>query len=106
MQPLAAVGRALFGQEPEKPKAWLRPRVRQLKHESAVKVVRQLEEMLAGLSAGPTAQTVAREANDFHEHRKRMDYRAALRTTPLPMPRKRRRNRLVRSFSMPESLHV
>jgi hypothetical protein len=58
VQHLVAVGRALFGEEPEKFKAWLRPLVRQLKHESAVKVVRQLEEVLAGLSAGPTAQVV------------------------------------------------
>ena len=79
VQHLVAVGRALFGQEPEKFKAWLRPLVRQLKHESAVKVVRQLEEVLAGLSAGPTAQVVAREVNYFQEHRERMDYRAALR---------------------------
>jgi hypothetical protein len=79
VQHLAAVGRALFGEEPEKFKAWLRPLARQLKHESAVTVVRQLEEVLAGLSAGPTAQIVAREVNYFHEHRQRMDYRAALR---------------------------
>ena len=79
VQHLAAVGRALCGQEPEKLKAWLRPLVRQLKHESAVKVVRQLEEVLARLSAGPTAQVVGREVNYFHEHRERMDYRAALR---------------------------
>jgi len=79
VQHLVAVGRALFGEEPEKFKAWLRPLVRQLKHESAVKVVRQLEEVLAGLSAGPTAQVVAREVNYFQEHRERMDYRAALR---------------------------
>jgi hypothetical protein len=79
VQHLAAVGRALFGQDPEKFKAWLRPLVRQLKHESAVKVVRQLEEVLAGLSAGPKTQVVAREVNYFHEHQERMDYRAALR---------------------------
>jgi hypothetical protein len=76
---LVAVGRALFGQDQEKFKAWLRPLVRQLKHDSAVKVVRQLEELLAGLSVGPTAQVVAREVNYFQEHRERMDYRAALR---------------------------
>jgi hypothetical protein len=79
VQHLAAVGRALFGEEQDKLKAWLRPLVRQLKHESAVKVVRQLEEVLAGLPAGPRAQAVAREVNYFHEHRRRMDYRAALR---------------------------
>jgi hypothetical protein len=79
VQHLAAVGRALFAEEPEKLKAWLRPLVRQLKHESAIKVVRQLEEVLAGLSPGPRTKVVAREVNYFHEHRERMDYRAALR---------------------------
>ena len=79
VQHLAAVGRALFGEEHAKLKAWLRPLVRQLKHESAVKVVRRLQEVLAGLPAGPRAQAVAREVNYFQEHQQRMDYRAALR---------------------------
>jgi hypothetical protein len=76
---LAAVGRALFGQDEDKFSAWLRPLVQQLKHDSAVKVVRQLEEVLASLSVGPRAQVVAREVNYFREHQPRMDYRAALR---------------------------
>jgi hypothetical protein len=76
---LAAVGRALFGEDQKAFKAWLRPLVRQLKHDSAVKVVRQLQEVLAGLPAGPRAQVVAREVNYFQEHRERMNYRAALR---------------------------
>lgn len=78
VQHLAAVGRALFGEDKEKFKAWLRPLVRQLKHESAVKVVRKLEEALAGLAEGPV-EAVTREVDYFHEHRERMDYRAALR---------------------------
>src|SRR6266851_5765689 len=44
VQHLAAVGRALFGEDKQKFKAWLKPLVRQLKNESAVKVIRQLEE--------------------------------------------------------------
>jgi hypothetical protein len=76
---LAAVGRALFGQDEDKFGAWLRPLVQQLKHNSAVKVVRQLEEVLAGLSAGPKVQVVTREVNYFRAHQQRMDYRAALR---------------------------
>ena len=79
VQHLAAVGRALFGQDTEKFKAWLKPLVQQLKHESAVKVIRQLNEVLAGLADGPAAETVAKEVNYFHEHQDRMDYRAARR---------------------------
>jgi hypothetical protein len=79
VQHLAAVGRALFGEDKAKLKAWLKPLVRQLKNESAIKVIRQLETALAGLAAGPAAETVAREVNYFHEHEQRMDYRAGRR---------------------------
>ena len=79
MQHLAAVGRALFGEDPAKLKAWLKPLVKQLKKESAIKVIRQLEEALAKLPSGPTAVAVAREVAYFQEHRARMDYRAAQR---------------------------
>ena len=76
VQHVAAVGRALFGEDKDKLKGWLRPLVRQLKHQSAIKVVAQLEEILAGLPAGPTAETVQKEVNYLHEHKARMDYRA------------------------------
>ena len=76
---LAVVGRALFGEDKAKLKAWLRPLARQLKNESAVKVIRQLEEVLAGLPAGASAAAVGREVNYFHEHQERMDDRAGLR---------------------------
>jgi hypothetical protein len=76
VQHLAAVGRALFGEDKAKLKGWLRPLIRQLKHQSAIKVVAQLEEILAGLPAGPTAETVQKEVNYLHEHKERMDYRA------------------------------
>jgi hypothetical protein len=79
VQHLAAVGRALFGEDKEKFKAWLKPLVRQLKHESAVKVIRQLDEALAGLPDGPQAEAVAKETAYFHAHQDRMDYRAARR---------------------------
>jgi hypothetical protein len=79
VQHLAAVGRALFGEDREKLKAWLKPLVKALKHESAIKVIRQLEEALAAMPGGPAAQTVAKEVHYFHEHRNRMDYRAARR---------------------------
>ena len=52
---------------------------RQLKNESAVKVIRPLDEALAGLPAGPAAEAVAREAAYFREHQARRDYRAARR---------------------------
>jgi len=80
VQHLAAVGRAVFGEDPAKLKAWLKPLVKQLKNESAVKVIRHLEELLATLPTGTTAQAiVTREVNYFHEHQERMDYRAGRR---------------------------
>jgi len=79
VQHLAAVGRALFGEDSDKLKNWLRPLVQQLKNQSAIKVVEQLEEILAELPAGTSADTVQKEVNYFHEHRDRMDYRAGRR---------------------------
>lgn len=79
VQHLAAVGRALFGEDQAKLQAWLKPLVRQLKNESSLKVIRQLEEALAGLPAGPAAGAIAKEVDYFHEHQKRMDYRAGRR---------------------------
>jgi hypothetical protein len=79
VQHLAAVGRAVCGEDRAKLNAWLQPLVRQLKNDSAVKVVRQLEDILAALPAGPTAAAVRTEVNYFRSHEKRMDYRAARR---------------------------
>ena len=79
VQHLAAVGRALFGEDKTKLKTWLKPLVKQLKNESAIKVIRQLEDALAGLSQGPAAEAAAKEVNYFHEHQERMDYRAGRR---------------------------
>jgi hypothetical protein len=76
---LAAVGRALFGEAPDKLQAWLQPLVKQLQNESAVKVIRQLEDILATLPQGSAAVAVAREVNYLREHQTRMDYRAARR---------------------------
>lgn len=79
VQHLVAVGRALFGEDRVKFKEWLRPLVRQLKRQSAIKVIQQLEEILATLPAGTAAEAVRKEVNYFHEHADRMDYRAGLR---------------------------
>ena len=79
VQHLAAVGRALFGEDKAQLKGWLKPLVRQLKNESSLKVIRQLEEALAGLPAGPAAQAITKELDYLHEHQKRMDYRAGRR---------------------------
>jgi hypothetical protein len=76
VQHLAAVGRALFGEDKDKLKSWLRPLARQLKNQSSVKVVNQLEEILGQLPAGSAAEAVQKEVNYFHEHAARMDYRA------------------------------
>lgn len=79
VQHLAAVGRALFGEDKDKLKTWLQPLVRQLKNESAVKVVNRLEEIVAQLPAGASARAVQQEVNYFREHQERMDYRLARR---------------------------
>jgi hypothetical protein len=79
VQHLAAVGRALFGDDQAKLKGWLRPLAHQLKHQSAVKVVGKLEEILAQLPVGEAAEAVEKEVNYFHEHQGRMDYQAAKR---------------------------
>lgn len=79
VQHLAAVGRALYGEDKERLKGWLRPLVQQLKNQSAIKVVEQLEEILAGMPAGACAEAVQKEVNYFQTHRDRMDYRAGRR---------------------------
>ena len=79
VQHLAAVGRALFGENQAKLKAWLKPLVKQLKHQSSLKVIRQLEEVLAAMPSGAAVQAVAKEVEYFHEHQERMDYRAGRR---------------------------
>lgn len=76
VQHLAAVGRALFGEDKDKLKGWLRPLVRQLKNQSSIKVIHQLEELMGRLPAGAAAEAVQKEIDYFHEHQDRMDYRA------------------------------
>jgi hypothetical protein len=79
VQHLAAVGRALFGEDQVQLQAWLKPLTQQLKNAAAVKVVGQLEEILAGLPSGPKAAAVRTEVNYFREHQSRMDYATAKR---------------------------
>jgi hypothetical protein len=79
VQHLAAVGRAVCGNDQTRLKAWLKPLVRQLKNDAAVKVVQQLEAVLATLPAGSAATAVQGEVNYFREHENRLDYRTARR---------------------------
>ena len=79
VQHLAAVGRAVCGEDRAKLQAWLKPLVRQLKNDSAVKVIRQLEDVLATLPAGASQLAVQTEVNYLREHQQRMDYRTARR---------------------------
>lgn len=79
VQHLAAVGKAVFAEDKEKFKAWFKPLVKQLKKEPAVKVLRQLEELLEQLPQGADCAGVEKEINYLREHQDRMDYRAALR---------------------------
>ena len=60
VQHLVAVGRALFGEDKGQFTAWLKPLVRQLKNDAAVKVIRQLDEALAALPIGSPARRPAR----------------------------------------------
>jgi len=77
---LAAVGRARFGEDHAVLNAWLEPWKRPLKDESAVKVIRQLEELLGELAEGSSArETVAREVAYLREHQGRRDARRAQR---------------------------
>src|ERR1700722_2130671 len=60
-------------------KAWLKPLVQQLKNQSALKVIGQLEEARAQRPGGPVAEAVQKEVHYFHEHQDRMDYQAGQR---------------------------
>jgi len=79
VQHLAAVGRAVCGEDRAQLQAWLKPLVRQLKNDSAVKVIRQLEVVLATLPSATNAAAVRTEVDYFRTHEKRMDYRTARR---------------------------
>ncbi|HEX3587125.1 MAG TPA: ISKra4 family transposase [Candidatus Angelobacter sp.] len=79
VQHLAAVGQALFGEDKEKYRSWLKPLIQQLKNQSAIKVIKQLEEALMQVPDATTARVVAKEVNYFHEHQGRMDYRVGRR---------------------------
>ena len=79
VQHLHAVGRALHGDDAARLEAWLAPLVRQLKNESAVKVVRQLETVLASMPAGAPRTVVETEVNYLRTHQARLDYRQARR---------------------------
>jgi hypothetical protein len=79
VQHLAAVGRALFGENKDQLKGWLRPLVKQLKNQSALKVIGQLEEILQAMPEGQEAAGIEKEVNYLREHQERMDYRAGAR---------------------------
>jgi len=75
VQHLAAVGRAIHGTDRAALAAWLKPLVRQLKNQSALKVIHRLEDLLAEHEGQPAHETIARELKYFGEHQERMDYR-------------------------------
>ena len=79
VQHLAAVGRALFGQDKGKLRDWLRPLVKQLKNQSAIRVIHTLEEILRAIPAGAARNEATKEINYLCEHQDRMDYRAGSR---------------------------
>jgi hypothetical protein len=76
VQELAAVTRARFREDSAALAAWREPLQRPVKHESAVKVIRRLEELQSELAEGsPARETVTREGADLREHQSRMDQR-------------------------------
>jgi hypothetical protein len=79
VQHLAAVGRALFGQDKDKLRDWLRPLVKQLKNQSAAKVIHRLEEILGAIAPGTARVEATKEINYLREHQDRMDYRVGSR---------------------------
>lgn len=79
VQHLAAVGRALYGADAQGLKQWLRPLVKQLKNQSALKVIEKLEEVVQAMPVGPEATQARKEVNYLWEHQKRMDYKAGRR---------------------------
>jgi hypothetical protein len=76
---IAAVGRALYGQDQKKLRRWLKPLLHQLKHQSALTVINELETILGSAPPGPQAQVVQQQVNYLREHQQRMDYRAGRR---------------------------
>jgi Rad3-related DNA helicase len=77
---LAAVGRALHGEDKAKLRAWLQPLVAQLKNQSALKVIGQLEEALGSLPRrSAKAKVVSAELDYLRAHQARMDYRQGVR---------------------------
>ena len=79
VQHVAAVGRVLFGEDKEKFQQWLRPLVKQLKNQSAIKVIHQLEEVMKSIPSRAMAAEVEKEVAYLREHQDRMDYRAGAR---------------------------
>ena len=79
VQHLAAVGRALYGEDAQRLKQWLRPLVQQLKNQSALKVIEKLEEVVQAMPVGPEAAQARKEVRYLREHQGRMDYKAGRR---------------------------
>jgi hypothetical protein len=79
VQHLAAVGKALFGEDKDKLRDWLRPLVKQLKNQSAIKVIHQLEEILGTIPAGAASVEATKQIHYLREHQERMDYRVGSR---------------------------
>jgi len=79
VQHMAAVGRVLLGHDKVKFQQWLRPLVKQLKNQSAIKVIGQLEDLMKQMPPGTAADQVEKEVNYLREHQNRMDYRLGAR---------------------------
>jgi hypothetical protein len=79
VQHLAAVGRVLFGEDKAKFRQWLQPLAKQLKNQSAIKVLGQLEQIMTTMPSGAAVTEMEKEISYLRDHQQRMDYRAGAR---------------------------
>jgi len=74
MQQLAAVGRAVCGEDAKALRAWLRPLSRQLKQSKTLQVISSIEQALENLGGRKEAEQVREQLEYFKKHQNRMDY--------------------------------
>jgi hypothetical protein len=74
MQHLAAVGRAVCGEDAKALRTWLRPLARQLKQSKTLQVISSIEQALESLGGRKEAQQVREQLAYFKKQQGRMDY--------------------------------
>jgi len=74
LQHLAAVGRAVCGEDAKALRAWLRPLARKLKRSKTLQVISSIEQVLESLGGRKEALQVREQLEYFKKQQKRMDY--------------------------------